>query len=155
MSIFRDIVKKQEQIDGIKLVQGEKSVIQFYTDLPWDEMHDCTFSAESYEQLFPAETFYGTNSLDVLKQTKCRILLSKTPSIEHERCKRLLSISPQICFREIEDGKLVTDTMIFDDYVAIGYLDPQNLHAIKIKSKALVESYKAMFQRAWEKEYYT
>lgn len=151
-SAFQKIVSDDNQIQEIDLYQGKKAVMNFYNNLPWHEYHYCTFSAESFELLYPAETFYGTGSLKNLNKTKGLLLISQTNHPAHQRCVDLISKCSQMDFKIINEDRLNTDTMIFNNQVAIVYLEEKNLHAVSIKSQILTASYKKMFERVWNKK---
>lgn len=149
-SIFQNIKKTKEKLSEMETYYGTKAVLDFYTNLPWNDLQYSVFSVETYEKLFSRETFYGTGSLDTLRSIRGKVILSQTNHEAHFHGVNINKTIPRLSTGILNAGKLNTDTIIFsNEYVAIINLDPDNLYGIKINSRSLVESYLNMFEHMW------
>lgn len=150
---FHDLVNTEEQLNEIDFFYGKDAVLNFYKSMPWGDYHYCIFSAESYDKIFPPDTYYGTCSIDVLKGIKGRVLISKTNHPAHQACCEAIdNIIPELTYRVFDNGLIYTDTMIFPNkFVAIINLNENNLHGVRITCKSLIESYSRIFEEVWEK----
>ncbi len=149
---FSNLVNKKNDIDQIKLYIGRDKVMDFYHNIiPWEQYHYCIFSAESYAKLYPDDEYFGTGGLETIKKLQGKCLLSPTNHPAHFKAIEMIKLCPSFNHKLMNEGLLKTDTMIFSDFVGIVHLDPENLHAVQIRCKSLINSYKNTFDKLWDK----
>lgn len=143
----QETIKKQM----IDYFFGYDSIKDFYKKLPWEGIHYSIFSPESITKIFGNNIFWGTGSINKLRSLQGKEIISRTEHCSYydnlENNKKI----PHLQCAEVNNGLLLTDTIIFPDkFVVIINLDENNLHGVKINCQTLISSYMRIFESMWK-----
>jgi|CXWL01.1.fsa_nt_gi predicted transcriptional regulator len=146
---FQDLHTDSTSEEGIVFYSGKEAVEKMYQGLDWTSRKFFgVFSPGRLDKLFGEESYWGTYSLDILKQQYADALITKTAGTS--RFKRVIhNLEAPTTPRLLGNEELATDLMIFPDQVVMVDLKDHPT-AVVLKNKLLLQSYQHLFKELWK-----